>query len=356
MEYINSCKEEINLRLEKIKQEITPLIDSYVTFFNIEKVFSSENGGKTRLNRQLFNENHEIIVQKILEINDVFEEMLDLIKTNIKSILSEFKEFDKVDFINLIFDDKNFLEILELDLNNEVIPREKKREVVREIIALFTLKNRIFNFKYYLSMIDTTIFDKHINKFGVEELINSSIIFEVIDSYGLQYKELEKFQLEIDYLTPKIEKIQSFQFLNSLLELHKRRCDNFFYANTRYKISIEYNNDLEFRKPMLFNISYLENIISCFIEQSCMDLVKQELKKGKIQKFIDINIQKIKGRIVITVKNNGFEIKNIFSLFSSDVDNKFVLEAKNLADSMNALLEIYSVENEGMVYSISFKA
>lgn len=356
MEYINSCKEEINLRLEKIKQELTPISDSYITFFNIEKVFSSENGGKTRLNRQLFNENHEIIVQKVVELNDIFDEMLDIIKTNIKSILAEFKEFDKVDLINLIFDDKNFLEILELDLNSEVISREKRREVVREISALLTLKNRIFNFKYYLTMFDTTIFDKLINKLGVEELINSAIIFEIIDSYGLQHTELEKFQYEIQRLNPINEKIQSFQFLNSLLELHKRRCDNFFYANTRYKIAIEYNNDLDFRKPISFNISYLENIISCFIEQSCMDLVKQELKRGKIQKFIDISIQKVKGRIVITVKNNGFEIKNIFNLFSSDVDNKFILEAKNLADSINGILEIYSVENEGMVYSISFKA
>ncbi len=355
MEYINSCKEEISLRLNKIEQEIVPLINDYETFFNIEKVFSSENGGKTRLNRQLFNENHESIVEKIVQINDIFDDALDIIKSNIQSILGEFKEFNKVDLINLIFDDSNFLEILELDLNNQVVTKAKRKQVVNEIGALLALKNRIFNLKYYLSMFDTSIFDKLLNKLGVEDLINSSVIFEIIDSYGLQFDELTKFKEELKTLQPIEEKVISFQFLNSILELHKRRSENFIYANTRYKITIDYNNELELRKAILVNKAYLENIISYFIEQSCMDLVKQELKKGKIQKFIDISIQKIKGKYILTVKNNGFEVKNIYNLFVSDVDNKYILESKNLADSMNGNIEIYPIPGEGMVYSFIFK-
>lgn len=355
MENLNDCKEQISLHLKQIEEEIVPLVDSYTTFFKIEEVFSSENGGKTRLNRQLFNENHEVILNDIVKIADILDESLDTIKIKIKAILLEFKEFSKVDLINLIFDDINFIELLELDLDNQVITRDKKRKIVNEIQELLQLKNRILNYKYFLTMFNTSIFDKLLNKLGVEDLINSSVIFEIIDSYGLQFDELNKFRNEIKNLYPVEEKISSFQFLNSLLELHKRRTENFIYANTRYKISIDYNNELFFRKPILLKKAYFENILSSFIDQSCMDLVKQELKKGKIQKFIDVSIEKVKGKIVLTVKNNGFEIKNINSLFASDVDNKYILESKNLATLINGEIEIYSVENEGMVYTLTFK-
>ena len=39
-------------------------------------------------------------------------------------------------------------------------------------------------------MINTTIFERNLNKLGVEDLINSTIIFETIDSYALQFEEL----------------------------------------------------------------------------------------------------------------------------------------------------------------------
>lgn len=355
MNQVEACKKEIIEYLEKIQDELMPLEDLYDTFFKIEEVFSSENGGKTRLNRQLFNENHEIIIKIIATIESLLDESLETIKVYIKKVLSEYNEFNKVDLVNLVFDDSNFIEILEIDLNNKVITSGNKKRLLSDIKNLLNLKNRVFNIKYYLEMFDTTIFDKLLNKLGIEDLINSGVIFEIIDSYGLQYEELQKFKYEINNFTREDDKVSSFQFLNSLLELHKRRVDNFIYANVRYKIFLDYNNDLDFRKSIHLNKSYLENIISNLIDQSCMDLIKKEMKKGKIQKTLDVIIEKSKGKFYLTIRNNGFEINNVYTLFVSDIDNKYILEAKNLSEMMGAKLEVQSVEGEGMVYTLIFK-
>ena len=72
-------------------------------------------------------------------------------------------------------------------------------------------------------MFDTSIFDKYINKLGVEDLINSTIIFEVIDSYALQYEELMKFEHEIKNMNNTNYKISDFNNFNLLLELRKKR-------------------------------------------------------------------------------------------------------------------------------------
>lgn len=347
-------KSEILPYLARIKKEIKSLDDIYIGFFKISEIFSSENGGKTRLNRQLFNENHELIVEQIAILESILGEALEAIKLHIKEILDEALETNKIDLQSLVFDDTNFLELLELDLNSKVIVRENKRNIIKNIRELFKIKNRLFNYKYFLEMFNTTIFDKLLNKLGIEDLINSSIIFEIIDSYGLQYEELQKFKQEIENIDIEEEKIISFQFLNNILELHKRKVDNFIYANVRYKIALDYNNELDFRKAIKIKRAFLENIISNLIEHSCMDVIKKELKKGKIQKTIEVFIEKNKGKINLTVKNNGFDIKNIYTLYTADIENRYILEARNLANMMDARLDIQSIENEGMVYTLIF--
>ena len=51
----------------------------------------------------------------------------------------------------------------------------------------------------------------------------------------------------------------------------------------------------------------------------------------------------------------GFEIKNIYNLFVSDIDNKYTLEAKNLSSALNGKIDIEAIENEGMQYSFIVK-
>lgn len=341
--------------LQKISNELKILVPKYNKFFNIAKIFSSENGGKTRLNRQLFNENHEDMQSSILEINLCLDESLAIVKDKIKEILVLCGQEHKFELSHLIFDDQEFLRMLELNLKNSMLGSELKEKSFKDIKNLLILKNRLFNLKYFLEMFNTDIFDKNINKMGVEDLINSTIIFETIDSYALQYEELKKFEYEIDNLNHPIERITNLNNLNYLLELHKRRTDSFNYANVRYKIFIDYNVDTTLAKPIYLNGAYLENILSCFIEQSCMDVIKKELKKGKIQKQIDVNVSVSKSNILLVVKNNGFEVKNINSLFVADIDNKTILEAKNLANMLGAKFEITTLENEGMLYSLNIK-
>jgi len=275
----------------------------------------------------------------------------------LKFLLQTYKcgQNDKSELINLVFDDQNFMQMLEINLKNSFLSKEQKNKYIQDIRNLLALKNRLFNLKYFLEMFNTDIFDKYINKLGVEDLINSTIIFEIIDSYALQYEELKKFEYEINNLNHSNEKIINLNNLTSLLELHKRRTDNFIYANVRYKIFIEYDVDTTLAKPIYLNVAYLENILSSFIEQSCMDIIKKELKKGKIQKQIDVNVSVSKSNISLVVKNNGFEVKNIYNLYLSDVDNKAILEAKNLANMLNAKFEIITLENEGMQYSLNIK-
>lgn len=341
--------------IKKISNELKILIPKYNKFFNIAEIFSSENGGKTRLNRQLFNENHEGIQPSIFEISLCLDESLSLLRVKLKEVLVLCGQNDKSELINLVFDDQNFMQMLEINLKNSFLSKEQKNKYIQDIRNLLALKNRLFNLKYFLEMFNTDIFDKYINKLGVEDLINSTIIFEIIDSYALQYEELKKFEYEINNLNHSNEKIINLNNLTSLLELHKRRTDNFIYANVRYKIFIEYDVDTTLAKPIYLNVAYLENILSSFIEQSCMDIIKKELKKGKIQKQIDVNVSVSKSNISLVVKNNGFEVKNIYNLYLSDVDNKAILEAKNLANMLNAKFEIITLENEGMQYSLNIK-
>lgn len=353
MENLDYCKEEILSLIDKALLGIDFLKNQYNAFFVIGDVFTSEDGGKTRINRQIFNENHENIVQKIHELDSMFDEALAHIKIKLKDILSVIEGFSKIDLINLVFDDKTFLENLEKDLSKQIISNEAKKGIVNSVKILLRYKNRIFNYKHYLEMINTTIFERNLNKLGVEDLINSTIIFETIDSYALQFEELNKFELELRNFEGSSTKLNGLYFLDSVFELHKRRMDNFTYANVKYKIYVDYHNDVELNKPLIRNTSYLENIVSSLIEQSCMDLVKKELKKGKIQKNVGIIVQKNKGHIQIAIKNNGFEVKNIDSLFVSDIENINILEARNLTLMIDGKLEVNSIENEGMLYILT---
>lgn len=352
MDNINN-KSIISFNTEVFLNELKILIPIYNKFFYIEDIFTSEISGKTRLNRQFFSDNHELIEKSILKINAELDEFLILIRQEMRNILSKCGEYEESEWINLVFDDENYIRILELDLNSKNIVRDVKTKCLKDISSLIQEKNRIFNLGHFIDMFDTTIFDRYLNKLGVEDLINSTIIFEVIDSYALQFEELMKFNNEINNINHIEEKVSDFNSLNLLMELHKRRADNFTYSNIKYKISIDYNIDVVLNKPAYLNKSYLENILSCFIEQSCLDVVKKELKKGKIQKQIDINITLKKGVFQIIVKNNGFEVRNIANLFKSDIDNKYILEAKNFANIINAKIEIKTLENEGMEYLLT---
>ena len=356
MDNLNDFNKQISTNIENILAEVEILIPIYIDFFDIEKIFSSENGGKTRIHRQLFNENHELIKLSISKINLEMDEILLSLRKRIRDIVIKVKDSESMQWMNLIFDDTSFLDLFKLDINSSSLPADVKQKCLKEIKETIVVKNKIFNLGYFIDVFDTSILDKYINKLGVEDLVNSTIIFEVIDSYALQYEALKKFKNEIKHLNIENKKVTDLNSLNFLLELHKRRMDNFTYANVRYKIYMDYIYSVTLLKPVDINKAYLENIISCFIEQSCLDLVKKELKKGKIQKQVDVSITFKKSILNITVKNNGYEVRNINSLFISDMDNKYILEAKNLANSINGKLDVALGENnEGMQYSLEVK-
>ncbi len=353
MENLNNYKSQIFLNISKLENEILFLKQKYEKFFSISNIFSNENGGKTRLNRQLYNENHEDIQTSIMEINYILEESLGFLKEELKMLLAKYNQFEKLDLNEFLIDDKNFFELLNISLKSQVISNDLKNRYINDIKTIIDLKNRINNLKYFIGNFDTSIFDKHINKLGIEELINSSLIFEIIDSYALQYEELNKFEIEVfNFKKPK-EKINSLKSINHLLELYKRKVDQYFYADVRYKISLDFDTNIDIKKAINLNLAYVENIISYLIEQSCMDIIKKELKKGKVQKFISILINLHKNKLDITVKNNGFEVGDVYNLFMLNSENKTIIEVKNLVNALQGELFIETKENEGMQYSVS---
>jgi len=356
LENIKKCKEKILQINEEVLLEIEYLKIQYNSFFTFEEVFTSENGGKTRINRQIFNMRNENILSKLSELKILFSKSLECIANTMREIFESCNAHN-IELNNLIFDDESFLMDLEKYLSSQVLNKETKRDILNSFNELIGFKNRIFNYRYYLEMIDTSILEKNLNRLGVEDLINSTIIFETINSYALQYEQLLKFTTELINFDTNLSKFNNLDFLEALVELHKRRIDNFVYANVKYKIFIEYDCNIELNKSISRNIAYLENALSYLIEQSCMDLVKKELKKGKIQKNIEINVFKTRSDVRIVIKNNGYEIKNINSLFVSDVDNNYTIDAKNLIRLIGGKLEVSSNENNdnfGVTYTIIF--
>ena len=356
LENSNDYTSKIYENIGKLSNEILILKKKYTKFFGIYDIFSNENGGKTRLNRQLYSENHEDVQASILEINLYVEESLGILREEFKILLSKNNQSENSYLLDFLFDDKNFLELANFDSGKLVLSHDTKSKYILDIKRIIKYKNKLTNLKYFIAMVDNSIFDKNLNKLTVEALINSSLIFEIIDSYALQYEELKKFEIEVQTFRNRSEEILSINRMESLLELYKRRVDGYFYADVRYKIVLDYEIIIDSSKLKKINMSYVENIISRLIEQSSMDVIKKELKKGKIQKQIEVSIIYNKGILKIEVRNNGYEVRNIHSLFVSDLDNKYILEAKNFVNTLNGTLEIGLGGNgEGMQYTIAIK-
>lgn len=353
MENQKNYKTQIFLNISKIENEILILKKKYERFFSVDIIFSNENNGKTRLNRQLYNETHEEIQVSIMEINYILQESLGYLKEELKMILAKYNLFDKLDLSEFLIDDKNFLELLNISLKNQSMSADLKKVYFNDLTAIIDLKNKINNLLYYINSFDTSLFDKHINKLDIDDLVNSSLIFEIIDSYALLYEELLKFEIEVLNFNKTKTKVSSLKSLNNLLELYRRKVDGYFYVDVKYKIVLEFDTNIVLKKPVDLNIAYIENIISSLIEQSCMDIIKKELKKGKIQKFISVLINLNKNKLEIMVKNNGFEVGDIYNLFMLNSENKNIIETKNLVNAINGELSIETKENEGMQYSVT---
>ena len=355
MSNLTECKEQIKQHIKAISQEIKPLKQVYNRLFIFDNILVSESGGKTKLNRQTFNDCNDLIQNKILFFLAEMDTCLNFLRATIKQSLVGHEKLNYVGMDGLLFDDSSFIDLLKLDLESMPLSNAEKNKLLQELISLFELKNKILNLKYLISMFDTSLSNKDLNKLGVEELVNSYIIFEIIDTYALHLEELKKFEFRINNFEQDYIKTKDISSLNYLLELHNRRVSNFTYANVKYKIQFDYDKDIHITKDINFNEAYFGNILSSFVEQSCMDLVKKEMKKGKIHKLISVYISMKKNKIILNVRNNGFEMTNIHSLFISDSENKHIIDANNLARMMDAKLSIDVIKDEGMEYNCIFK-
>lgn len=360
---MNNQVKEIELAIKtsivNIKEELEKIKPEYTSLFVFDNMFTTESSGKTKLNRDYYNEVHTIILNHIHRIKDYLLDVLEEIRDTIVSILEQngFKDIqlDK----NLIYDDASFHELFMMDLDLMDLPRLQKKELIESLDTLTIYKNKIYTLKYFISMFDTTPLNKHLNKLGMDDLINSRFIFELIDSYSLEYEELKRFEETLDNFDSFDKETKSLSKFDGPVEIIKRRIDNYVYDNVRYKISLEYENQVKtLKKSVDLSIAYLENIIVNFIEQSCLDLIKKELKRGKISKLIELRIIQTKNSIQLIVKNNGFEEKNIHMMYlgTAGSTNSYIVEARNLARMIGGTVDISTLDEKGgMQYILDLK-
>ena len=141
---------------------ITLLKKKYTKFFGISNIFSNENGGKTRLNRQLYSENHEDVQASILEINLYVEESLGILREEFKILLSKNNQSENSYLLDFLFDDKNFLELSNFDSGKLVLSHDTKNRYILDIKRIIKYKNNqskvLFTIiKYYFLQISSSV-------------------------------------------------------------------------------------------------------------------------------------------------------------------------------------------------------
>ena len=87
MSNVTTCKDQINQHIEVISKEIISLKIVYNKLFVFDDILSSENGGKTKLNRQTFNDSNDVIQTKIVLFLNEVESCLDVVRETIKEVL-----------------------------------------------------------------------------------------------------------------------------------------------------------------------------------------------------------------------------------------------------------------------------
>ena len=351
---MNDYKNIVNNALSNISQEIDYIKDIYDRSFHFDDIFSTENGGKTKLNRAFFNENNLLIKENIKHVNFYIDEVLSKISSLIAQIVYEYEDFKRVDIEEFIYEDVVFVDLLDKTLNKIVKSKDERNKIISNIKELNHYKNKFLNYKHLSSLFNIDDFENYINKLSIEELINSALIYKILDTYALQYNELLKLKHTINS-TISIEKFNNLESFNSFLELYKRKLDSFMFLDVRYIIALDYNINVKLEKAASINSVLLENIIANLIIQSCNDLIKKELKKAKFNKLIEVNITNNRSEIVIVIKNNGFEDANIAKLSTWTKDNKYILYVKNMVNIMGIKFDINVIDNEGMKYTLILK-
>ncbi|OCL81758.1 hypothetical protein [Arcobacter porcinus] len=354
MENIN-FKELVDNKIVNSLDIIMRLKNNFTFLFNIDNIFSNEAGGKSRLNRDLFNQYNQKIQTDISELRKIFFDSNIVCFNEFKSILSNLNLFDSLKLNEFFIDDKILLNDLSSHLSDIKVPHKKIDEIISSIQETIDLKNRLNNLEFYLNIFDTSSLNKNLDKYTPEELINSSLIFDTINSYALLYEQLLRFDEEIlNYVEENSSNSKPiFKNIEKLLEVLNKRADTYYYLDNRYKISLDYDLNIETNKEITIESSIVENIIFNLIEQSCLDTIKKDIKKGKTQKQIQIFFNLKKDILEVKISNNGFEVGNIDDVIALNSENKIIIETINLLNIFNKELFIESKENEGMSYNFS---
>ncbi|MFK2822235.1 hypothetical protein ACH5BK_04565 [Arcobacter sp. YIC-80] len=355
---LNDINISIKKMLKDVKNEVEKINSFYSSLFIFENMFTTESSGKTRLNRKFYNKVHGEIKNNIYQINSILSVVLEEIRDTIVKVLDENGFKDIVLDKELVYDDASFYELFKMDLELVNLEENEKVQLVDSLDTLTEYKNKIHNIRYFISMFDTSYLNKYLNKLGMDDLINNKFIFELIDSYGLQFEGLKRFDDILENFYNFDKETKDFSLFSSPIELVQRRIDNYVYDNVRYKILLEYDNQIKkLKKPIELSIAYLENIIVNFIEQSCLDLIKKELKRGKISKIIEIKIIQTHTSVQLAVRNNGFEEKDIHTMYlgSANSVNNYIVKSRNLARMMGGTVDISTLENTGMQYIFDLK-
>ena len=160
--------------MQEIVEHTDKIVANYSKFFNISEVFSSDERGKIKLNRYIFNNIHTLIEEDISAINILLNKSLEAIKENMAGLFTELDSVDFIDWKHLIMNDEICVNKFHRYIEQRQLSGDKKKAFVKELNNFIHCKNRIFNLKYFVELFDTSMLDGIINRLSNEEIGRAS--------------------------------------------------------------------------------------------------------------------------------------------------------------------------------------
>ena len=314
-------------------------------FFNFDKIFETNKIGKIKLEIKLFLNLKKIIEEKIYIINTSFENILMLIKKDIYTLLKE-ADIQGFEINDIFFDDKELLDYLSnifLQNKKNILGQET---ILLELKSLLLLKNNLLNILYLVKIVDQSHLIDNIKEIDTDILIDNSTIFDFLNILALKTKELKRLKYKLsNFYSPSILR-ENLNSLDNIVKIRRKDVNCYKHNDVIYKINLFYENDLQKEEYFNIDILMIENIISCLIEQSCLDIIGKDLHRGNKIKNIYLEIKNNKKSIEILCRNEGKKL-NITSEMSKNIS-----QARNLTLLSNIDLSISNNEEEN-IYTFS---
>lgn len=349
MKEIEDKKSEINLICKDALTLTYDLKHTYRKLFDFNNCFSTQNAGKTRINRKFYvdstseiNKQLSLLSTTCIPINHIINQTLDLLLIQI-----EFKSEKEFQLDHL------FIKMIEKKI--ELLNKSTfvKKELFSSIQEFISLKNQFLNIGYFIERLNTFKVENYLNHLIPEELIVNKVILDFMNLLTFQLNEINKLEYTLEHFNNNTYKPTKIRNINSLINYFSNTMTIYKYHENNYHFNIVFYNKLK-EEEFNCNSFILENILSYLIEQSCIDMLNKVLQNDKSSKVLEVELLRKKNSIIFTFTNNGHHIDNLEKLIENDnqVSHKDITQIQNLAYEINGNLSITILENETNLYTL----